>query len=242
MSFEKSLFITFFAARMHWENHFVIRLLLAFHYWTLCIDDNLVLQPIQAFRTLQTRKTPNFHATKTIFRNFYKTNGYFFWLDYKNKRFLRALYLFLRNSRSMPPVVFFKKINTFLEEHCWETASGTFENVLYYFSAISPFFQKQPLKETPEAVSQMCSSKKVNTFWEKTHSGDCFWNSWNSSPLFSVCSVLLLLTFLADIYQVLFTYCVITVFAIHFDFGESIFVFFILFLLFYFFNDTDFCH
>ena len=109
MSFEKSLFITFFAARMHWENHFVIRLLLAFHYWTLCIDDNLVLQPIQAFRTLQTRKTPNFHATKTIFRNFYKTNGYFFWLDYKNKRFLRALYLFLRNSRSMPPVVFFKK-------------------------------------------------------------------------------------------------------------------------------------
>ena len=39
MSLEKSLFITFFAASMQWENHFVVRLLLVFHYWTLCIDD-----------------------------------------------------------------------------------------------------------------------------------------------------------------------------------------------------------
>ena len=45
---------------------------------------------------------------KTIFLNFYQTKDYFFWLDNKNKRFLRTIYLFLRNSRSMPPDVFLK--------------------------------------------------------------------------------------------------------------------------------------
>ena len=49
----------------------------------------------------------------------------------------------------------------FLEEHQWETASGTFGNVLHYFCTISPFLQKQSPKETPEAVSQMCSSKRT---------------------------------------------------------------------------------
>ena len=96
----------------------------------------------------------------------------------------------------------------------------------------------------PEAVTQRNSKsslpdvffKKSEHFLRRTHLGDCFWNSWNSSPLFSVCSVLILPTFLANIFPVLFTYCVITVFATHFDFGEFIFVFFILFLSSYFFN------
>ena len=49
----------------------------------------------------------------------------------------------------------------FLEEHQWGTASGTFGNVLHYFCTISLFLQKQSPKETPEAVSQMCSSKRT---------------------------------------------------------------------------------
>ena len=77
MSLEKSLFITFFAASMHWENHVVVRLLLVFHYWTLCIDD-------------MQQKT--IHATKDYFLNFYKTKGYFFDLIIKTKD-LRAQYI-----------------------------------------------------------------------------------------------------------------------------------------------------
>ena len=78
--------------------------------------------------------------------------------------------------------------------------------------------------------------KKSEYLLRRTHLGDCFWNSWNSSPLFSVCSILLLPTFLADIFQMLFTYCVITVLVTHFDFGEFMFLFFIHFLSSYFFN------
>ena len=103
---------------------------------------------------------------------------------------------------------------------------------------------------SPEAVPQRNSRssfsgvffKESEHLLRRTHLGDCFRNSWNSSPLFSIYSVLLLPTFLADIFQALFTYCVVTFFATHFDFGESVFVFFIFFLLPYFFNDTDFCH
>ena len=68
----------------------------------------------------------------------------------------------------------------------------------------------------PEAVPQRNSRsslpdvflKKSEHLLRRTCLGDCFWNSWNSSPLFSVCSVLLLPTFLPDIFQMLFTYCV----------------------------------
>ena len=63
---------------------------------------------------------------------------------------------------------FCSRIKTFLEKHRWGTASRTFGNVLYYFSVISPFFQKQSTKETQEAVSQMCSSKKWTPFEKKT--------------------------------------------------------------------------
>ena len=75
--------------------------------------------------------------------------------------------LMRENADNRKPVlwyIFCSRINTFLEEHRWGSASGTFRNVLHYFSAISQFFQKQSPKETPGAVSQMCSSKKVNTF------------------------------------------------------------------------------
>ena len=107
----------------------------------------------------------------------------------------------------------------------------------------------------PEAVPERNSRsslldvllKKSEHLLRRTHLGDCFWNSWNSSPLFSVSSVLLLPTFLADIFQVLFTYCVITVFATHFDFGEFIvyFCFLCTFPVLVFLQwkcDTDFCH
>ena len=68
------------------------------------------------------------------------------------------------NADNRKPVlwyIFCSRINTFLEEHRWGSASGTFRNVLHYFSAISQFFQKQSPKETPGAVSQMCSSKST---------------------------------------------------------------------------------
>ena len=78
-----------------------------------------------------------------------------------------------------------------------------------------------------EAVSQRNSRssfsdvffKKIEHLLRRTYLGDCFWNSWNRS-LFSVRSALLLPTFLAGIFQVLFTYYVIAVFATHFDFGR----------------------
>ena len=54
----------------------------------------------------------------------------------------------------------------------------------------------------PEAVPQRNSRsslpdvffKKSEHILRRTHLGDCFSNSWNSSPLFSVCLVLLLST------------------------------------------------
>ena len=94
---------------------------------------------------------------KTIFLNIYKTKDNFFDLIIKTKDFCAQYICSWETSEGCP----------FLEEHRWGTASGTFGNVLHYFSAISPFFQKQSPKETPEAVSQICSSKKVNTFWEE---------------------------------------------------------------------------
>ena len=191
-----------------------------------------------------------FVQQKTIFLNFHKTKDYFFWLDNKNKRPLRTTYLFLRNSRSMPPEVFFKK-----DKHLFRgTLLGDcFWNIWKCFPLLLCY-----LTIFPEAVPQRNSrSSLLDVFCEhllrsehllrRTHLGDCLWNSWNSSPLFSVCSVLLFPTFLADIFQVLFTYCVITVFATHFDFGEFIvyFCFLCTFPILVFLQckcDTDFCH
>ena len=126
-----------------------------------------------------------------------------------------------------------KRTNIFLEEHRWGTASGIFGNVLHYFSAIFPVPQRNSRSSFPDVFF-----KKSEHLLRGTHLGDCFWNSWNSSPLFSGCSILILLTFLADIFEVLFAYCIITVFETHFDFCKFIFVFFILFLPSYFFNSN----
>ena len=227
----KRVFITFFAAKLHWENHFVVRLLLVFHNWTRCIDDN--------FWTLQTRKTPTCHATKkTIFLNFYKTKDYFFWLDNKSKRPLHTIYLFLRNSRSMPPEVFFKKDKYLFRRtplgdcfwNIWKCSPLLFCHFTIFLEAVP---QRNCRSSVPDVFF-----KKIEHLLGRTYLGNCFWNFWNISLLFSVCSVLLLPTSLADIFQVLFTYWVITVFATHFDFGECIFIFFILFLSSYFFNAT----
>ena len=175
----------------------------------------------------------------TIFLNFYKTKDYFFWLDNKNKRILLTIYLFLRNSRSMPPVVFSKKDKHLFRrtplEDCFWNIWKCFPLLFYHFTIF------------PEAAHQRNSRsnlsdvffKKVNTFWEE----DMKWNSWNSSPLFSLRLVLLLSTFLADIFQMLFTYCVITVFATYFDFGEFSFLYTFPVLTFLQCKcDTDFCH
>ena len=143
MSFGKSLFITFFAAGMHWENHLLVRLLLAFHYWTVCIDDNVLQQPIQAFRTLQTRKAPNFMQQKTVFLDFYKTNDYFSDLIIKTKDLCTQCICSWETTEAYPQKCSLKRTNTFLGKLWWGTASGTLGNVLHYFSAISPFFQKQ---------------------------------------------------------------------------------------------------
>ena len=128
-----------------------------------------------------------------------------------------------------------KRTNTFLEEHRWGTASGTFGNVLHYFSAISPFFQKQFPKETSEVVSQMCSSKKVNTFWEEHNWGTA------SGTLEIVLHYFLSAQFhfcphFWQIYFKCFLHTALLVFATHFDCGEFIFVFFVLFLSSHFFS------
>ena len=221
---------------IYWQNHFVVGLLLAFHYWTLCIDDNLVQQPIQGISDIANKKNTKFSRNKRLFVNFYKTNDYFFDLIIKTKNLCAQYICSWETPEACSQRCSSKRTNTFLEEHRRGTASGAFGNVLHYFFAISPFFQKQSSKRNFRSSLSDVFFKKSEHLLRRTHLEDCFWNSWNSSPLFSVCSVLLLPTFLADIFQVLFTYCVITVFATHFDFGEFIFVFFILFLSSYFFN------
>ena len=171
---------------------------------------------------------------KTIFLNFDKR--LFFWLDNKNKRPLRTIYLFLRNSRSMPQEVFFKKDKQLFRG---KSLGDCFWNIwkcsplLFGHFTISPgaLLQRNSRGSLPDVFF-----KKGEHLLRRTQLGDCLGNLWNSSLLFSDCSVLLLPTFLADIFQVLFTYCLITVFPTHFDLDEFIFFFFILFLSSYFFN------
>ena len=98
---------------------------------------------------------------KTIFLNFYKTKDYFFDLTIKAKDLCVQYICSWGTPGAYPQKCSSKRINKFLEDHRWGTASGTFGNVLHYFSAISPFFQKQSPKESPETVSQMCSSKRT---------------------------------------------------------------------------------
>ena len=98
---------------------------------------------------------------KTIFLNFYKTKDYFFDLIIKTKGLCGQYICSWEAPKACPQICSSKRTNIFLEEHRWGIASGTFGNILHYFSAISPFFQKQSPKETPEAVSQMCFSKRT---------------------------------------------------------------------------------
>ena len=90
---------------------------------------------------------------KTIFLNFYQTKDYFFWLDNKNKRFLRTIYLFLRNSRSMPPDVFLKN-----DKHLFRRTplGDCFWNIWKCSPLLFCYFTI-----LPEAVSQMCSSNRT---------------------------------------------------------------------------------
>ena len=98
---------------------------------------------------------------KTIFLNFYKTKDCFFNLIIKAKDLCAQYICSSETPEVFPQKCSSKRTNTFLEEHRLGSASGTFGNVLHYFSAISPFFQKQSPKETPEVVFQMCSSKST---------------------------------------------------------------------------------
>ena len=181
---------------------------------------------------------------KTIFLDFYKTKDYFFWLDTKNKRPLHTIYLFLRNSRSIPPEVFSKK-----DKHLFRRTplGGCFWNIskcsplLFCHFTIFPeaFPQRNSRSSLPDVFF-----KKIEHLLRRTHLEDCFWNSWNSSPLFSVCSVLLLPTFLADIFEVLFTYCVISL-CNSFWLWRVYFCFLYIFPVLVFLQckcNTDFCH
>ena len=138
MSLENSIFITFFAARMHWKNHFVVSILLAFHYWTLCIDDNLRYSTTNTrhFGHCKQEKYQIFMQQKTIFLNFYKTKDYFFDLVIKTKDLCSQYICSWESPEAYPQKCSSKRTNTFLEEHHWGTASGTFGNVLHYFSVI----------------------------------------------------------------------------------------------------------
>ena len=172
---------------------------------------------------------------KTIFLDFYKTKDYFFDLIIKTKDLCTQYICSWEIPEAYPQKYSPKRINTFLEEHHWEAASETFQSVLHYFSAISPFFQKHSPKETPEAVSQTCSSKKLNTFWEEH-----IWRT-ASGTLEIVPHYFLSVQFYScphfwQIYLKCFLHTALLASATHFDFGEFIFVFFISFLSSYFCN------
>ena len=68
----------------------------------------------------------------------------------------------------MPPEVFFKKDKYLFRR---TPLGDCFWNIWKFspllFCHFTNFFQKQSPKETLEAVSQMCSSKKLNTLWEE---------------------------------------------------------------------------
>ena len=127
-------------------------------------------------------------------------------------------------------------MNTFLEKpslrdclwNIWKCSPSLFCHFTIFSEAVP---QRNSRSSLPDVFF-----KKSEHLLRRTHLGDCFWNSWNSSPLFSVCLVLPLPTFLADIFQVLFTYCILTVFATHFDIGDFSFVLLILFLSSHFSN------
>ena len=92
---------SFFAARMHWENHFVARF-----YWQfitgLFVSMITSTTNVRHFGHCKQEKHQIFMQQMTIILNFYKIKYFFFWLDNKNKRPPRTVYLFLRNSTLTP--------------------------------------------------------------------------------------------------------------------------------------------
>ena len=97
------------------------------------------------------------------------------------------------------------------------------------------FFRSSPPKKLQKQSPRCVLQKKVNIFREEHIWGTA------SGTLEIVLHYFLSVQFYSclhfwQIFQVLFTYCVITDFATHFDFAEFIFVFFILFLSSNFFN------
>ena len=178
---------------------------------------------------------------KTIFLSFYKAKDYFFDLGIKTKELCLQYICSWETPEACSQKCSSKRTNIFLEEHHWGTASGTFGNVLHYFSAISPFFQKQSTKETQEAVSQMCSSKKWTPFEKKTF-GELLLELLKEFSIVFLCSVLLLSTFW-QIYFKCFLHTALLVFGTDFDFGEFLFLSTFAVLAFRQCKcDTDFCH
>ena len=85
----KRVFYPFVAARMHWENHFVVR-----HFITgIFVLMITSIQPIQGISGIEDKKNTKFSCNNFI--NFYKTKDYFFWLDnypYHRHRYQRIHY------------------------------------------------------------------------------------------------------------------------------------------------------
>ena len=101
--------------------------------------DNLVQQSIQGILDIANKKNTKFSCNKTIFLNFYKTKDYFFDLIIKTKDLCAQYVWSWETPEACTQKCSSKMTNTFLEEHRWGTPSGTFGNVVHYFSAISPF-------------------------------------------------------------------------------------------------------
>ena len=90
--------------------------------------------------------------------------------------------------------IFCSRINTFLEEHHWGTVFGTFGNVLLkWLSCHFTIFPEAVPQRNPRSSLPNVSFKKSEHLLRRTHLGDCFWNSWNRSPLFSVSFTLALI-------------------------------------------------
>ena len=90
--------------------------------------------------------------------------------------------------------IFCSGISTFLEDCRWGTAFETFGNVLWkLLSCHFSIFPETVPQRNPRNSLPNVSFKKSEHLLRRTHLGDCFWNSWNRSPLFSVSFTLALI-------------------------------------------------
>ena len=153
---------------LQWDKHLFRRTPLGCCFWNIWKYSPLLF----CHFTIFLKTVPQRNSRGTLPEVFLKKDTAEIMSDYgfsltRNFPYKDGIYdsvLIRENTDNRKPVLWYmfcSGINTFLEEHRWGTASETFGDVLHYFSVISPFFQKQSPKETPEAVSQMCFSKRT---------------------------------------------------------------------------------